>query len=75
MLSKAEDQQKQYEKVVSITDRLTDKVKNMLSTGDYEGAVRAVENDPDYKSSKADLTELNQKLDSWRKKAAANKGQ
>ena len=68
LLPKAEAAQKKMDDIASISERLKGLAKNYILSKKYNEAIRAIETDPEYKSNRADLTDIQALLDDLRKK-------
>jgi len=69
LLDKCEIGDRRMRDLRVVEEALNDKVKNYLLTNDYKGAVDAVEKDKGYQDNRADLPQINQKLEEWKRKA------
>lgn len=69
LIDKCEIGQRRQRDLTVVEETLRDKVKNYLLTNDYKGAIDAVEKDKSFQDNRADLPQINQLLEDWKRKA------
>jgi len=69
LLDKCEIGERRQRDLRVIEEKLNEKVKNYLLTSDYKSAIDAVEKDKEYQDNRADLPQINTKLEDWKRRA------
>ncbi len=69
LLAKATKEFDKQKVIDVITNNLIAITKNYIAQKNYKEAIRLVETDPEYKANKADLKEIQELLDKWKKLA------